>query len=779
MDLLNVKSTRSIILVFIAISLVVLLILFFWYQRDKVHCANEILSLSEKKLELTEKKTLLEKEIINSFNKTLLYHQTSKESDRFQTIYTLKNTKNLFEGYFEDCMSVDDQNELEDRFISLRTSLMNYDLLIAESINSDDNISELLTKNQDPEDSVSQYLFESGMLGMEITEISAIETSLGDIQNLLLNIENHVSVIIDEQIDQVKSESQALKYIIFGLIFYVLIFIFSGLILTRIKRTVASFSNILNDIAKGALPDKFIKTEKEFKPLIDSSKEIVAYLNTASQFAKHIGDGDFDFEFKPKSENDALGNSLIDMRNRLQQVTKEDKIRNWVNEGQAKFGEIMRQNNDLHELGHALISNLVEYLHASQGALFVLKEEEDQEYLELLSAYAFNRKKFIEKKLEIGEGLAGQAFTEGKTIYLKDIRTDHYNIVTGLGESKPTSLVIVPLKEEDKIEGIVEIASFKEIAPHEVEFIESIGESIASSLNAGKVNETTKRLLQETQEKAEEMKAQEEELRQNMEELAATQEQMERRNKELEEIQKKFDQERYLLNALLRSSNDRIYFKDMDSKFIRVSNSMIDLFEKEDESEILGKSDFDFGFEDHAKIAFEDEQRIIKTGRPLEDVVEKEKWDDGRVTWVSTTKNPLKDLEGNIVGTFGISRDVTKNKITELEMQKRNHWLEAFFNFETIGFVVVDQQGKVAFATNQILSSLDHEDKDQLEFEDIFSGKSFEGFLEEIKYDSVKDEKIELELSLKNKDKSTGKYIAVSGSKENEDGTFNIFIIQK
>ena len=155
----------------------------------------------------------------------------------------------------------------------------------------------------------------------------------------------------------------------------------------------------------------------------------------------------------------------------------------------------------------------------------------------------------------------------------------------------------MPLKEEDKIEGVVEIASFEEIKPHEIEFIESIGESIASSLNSGKINETTKQLLNETQEKAEEMKAQEEELRQNMEELAATQEQMERRNKELEEIQIKFDKERYLLNALLNSSNDRICFKDMESKFIRVSQSMIDLFNKKDESEVLGNSDFNFGFE--------------------------------------------------------------------------------------------------------------------------------------------------------------------------------------
>jgi len=110
-------------------------------------------------------------------------------------------------------------------------------------------------------------------------------------------------------------------------------------------------------------------------------------------------------------------------------------------------------------------------------------------------------------------------------------------------------------------------------------------------------------------------------------------------------------------------------------------------------------------------------------------------------------------------------------------MQKRNNWLETFFEFETIGFVVVDQQGNVAFTTNQILSSLDQEGSEQLKFEDIFSDKTFKDFLADINYDKVKEEKIELELTLKNK--SVGKYMAISGNKQNEDGTFNIFIIQK
>ncbi|MDZ7605074.1 MAG: GAF domain-containing protein [Cyclobacteriaceae bacterium] len=158
-----------------------------------------------------------------------------------------------------------------------------------------------------------------------------------------------------------------------------------------------------------------------------------------------------------------LGNSLIEMRNRLQEVAREDKIRNWTNEGQAKFGELLRlHSDDLETLGAQLLSNLIDYLNASQGALFVLNED-GENHLELLASYANKRRKFLTKQILPGEGLVGQVFEEGKTTYLTDIRTDHYNIETGLGESKPSSLLIVPLKEENKVEGVIEISITAEV----------------------------------------------------------------------------------------------------------------------------------------------------------------------------------------------------------------------------------------------------------------------------------------------------------------------------
>ncbi len=135
--------------------------------------------------------------------------------------------------------------------------------------------------------------------------------------------------------------------------------------------------------------------------------------------------------------------------------------------------------------------------------------------------------------------------------------------------------------------------------------------------------------------------------------------------------------EQHLLRSLMDYSPNYIYFKDLDSRFIKINAALAEKFELSDPDQAIGKTDFDFFAEDHAKVAFEDEKRLIETGDTISDKEEREIWPDGREAWVSTTKLPLLDKDGNVAGTLGISRDIDKRKKAEKEITRRATHFEA------------------------------------------------------------------------------------------------------
>jgi PAS domain S-box-containing protein len=136
----------------------------------------------------------------------------------------------------------------------------------------------------------------------------------------------------------------------------------------------------------------------------------------------------------------------------------------------------------------------------------------------------------------------------------------------------------------------------------------------------------------------------------------------------LKQVQGEAAYERDLLRTLLDNSPDQIYFKDTQSRFIKASKAQAANFGVKDAEELVGKTDFDFFSEEHARPAFEDEQEIMRTGQPMIGKEEKESWKDGRgETWVLTNKMPLPDKDGKIIGTFGISKDITALKQAQEE----------------------------------------------------------------------------------------------------------------
>ena len=241
----------------------------------------------------------------------------------------------------------------------------------------------------------------------------------------------------------------------------------------------------------------------------------------------------------------------------LEEAQAEEKKRQWASDGLAQLMDVIRQGGEHQEgIFDKVIAMTVNYLKANQGGLFVVDRDDDSSVrIRLTACYAYQRKKFINKSIESGEGLIGQAFLEQEPIHLTEIPKDYVRITSGLGQATPTSLLIVPLKVNEVVEGIIELASFRLLKDHEVELVKKLGETIASHIQTQRTTQETRRLLIQAQEQTEELRATEEEMRQNQEELQATQEEMNRRYRTLEDQASEQEQELLAQIASLEQSN--------------------------------------------------------------------------------------------------------------------------------------------------------------------------------------------------------------------------------
>ena len=406
-----------------------------------------------------------------------------------------------------------------------------------ELITVEKEIMSTLVSFEDYEDPMIKLLAENSIEDEILPRTNTLEQQLSEISRIKrAEAEEAQASIVASSVDLRRLN------VILGLITIAIGLLVAFFLNRNITRPIRYVKDIVIELGQGQLPEKSQSETQQFSrdeigDMAQAVDELVSGLRATSEFAENIGEGTYDAKFSPLSEQDVLGNALINMRNNLRNVSEEDKKRHWATEGTAMFGELMRQNSDsVEELSRTILSTLIEYMHANQGGLFVVQEDDSSEepYMTLEAFYAWDREKYIEQKIYKGEGLAGQAWLEKDTLYITDVPQEYITIISGLGEASPTSILIVPLMVNEEVYGVVEMASFDEYEPHEVEFMKKIAESIAATISNARINSKTQKLLAESTQMTEQMQAQEEEMRQNMEELQATQEEMDRKQRSME-----------------------------------------------------------------------------------------------------------------------------------------------------------------------------------------------------------------------------------------------------
>ena len=416
-------------------------------------------------------------------------------------------------------------------------------------------------------------------------------------------------------------------------------------------------SGLIGYLIAGNFAKIIKKQKKHLKYEANRSKEVL-------QFVDNLRKDNFDSALHLNLKNDILATSLLRLRDYLIQSKKdveqrriEEEQRNWVTRGLAHFGELLRKESDnLEDLSYNIIRYLVDYMSINQAGFYLLNTlSENEKYFELTACVAYDRKKFADKRINWEEGLIGRSALEKETIYLTDVPNDYLNITSGLGEANPRSILIVPLKTNDEVYGVLEMASFKAFDDYEIEFVEKTAESIALTIQSVQNTIRTTKLLKETQNQAERMSQQEEELRQNLEEMQATQEESDRREVEMKGILEAID------HAAISSEFE------VDGTLINVNQNFLRTFRYNPE-EIEGQNIKIFFFkEDVAEL----DQILtdLRNGHNFKGRV-KRRTKMGDEIYLLTTYTPVIDHEGEIIKILSLENDITEQVDMEEELKR-------------------------------------------------------------------------------------------------------------
>lgn len=408
-------------------------------------------------------------------------------------------------------------------------------------------------------------------------------------------------------------------------------------------------------------------TGKFFETRINSlSGEIE---NTKQQYSKvsdiatYLSEGNVEFELD--QNNNKIISKLLGLRDSLKKQKKEEEIRkkednqrHWVAEGLAKFGDILRQNNDdINKLSFEIISKLCKYTEAVQGGFYLLDDSDPSDiHFQLTAHFAYDRQKYNEKRLEWGEGLVGRSAFEQKTLYIDEVPQDYVDITSGLGEANPSVLLIVPLRFNEEVHGVIELSSFSDFDQYKIDFVEKIAENIGSTISNVKINIKTAKLLKDSQEQAERLSQQEEEMRQNMEELQATQEEAAKQSKEFisftNSVNHTLIRAEYDVNGILLYANSKFLRKLDYENNSEVEGHHISMFINEKDKEWFNDiwNDLSRGghhFEGYMK-------HVTKKGKDL---------------WTMATYTCVRNESGGVEKILFLAIDTTEHKKQSMDYE--------------------------------------------------------------------------------------------------------------
>ncbi len=499
----------------------------------------------------------------------------------------------------------------------------------------------------------------------QITDIYKMDKTLGfSIQeglhqeiNLLassIEVDIQKTILFFEKTSEKTVQAATVQITTLTLFFILLTMIWLVVLRKSIISPLHKIRAFIKEVSTGKLPEKIIyKNQDEISEMLFAIDLLVKELQRKAHFASEIGKQNYNIELKNILPEDSLGKSLQKMRQNLRNARQEElksihknEIRAWTSQGLAIFSDLLlKDNNNINKFAMLLIKNLVKYLKATQGAIFIVNEENDFN-IEMLAAYAYDRPSKQKREFIQKEGILGRCISQREVVYLKEVPKDYLNITSGLGEQTPQILLITPLLLPNSVVGALEIASFTELKPYEIKFVKQLGEMIATTISFVHNGIKTKELLLQTKEQTEELSVQEEEMRQNLEELQSTQEEATRKEEKMRNQIAAYNSATYSVEY------------DLSGKILK-ANSIVQQLTKMSSSELIGSNIFDYLKHDELQtIEFKIFWEKVCAGQTLHKITKKT-FKNAKLT-LSETFTPIYNDAGKVCKILSISFDITE-----------------------------------------------------------------------------------------------------------------------
>jgi PAS domain S-box-containing protein len=475
-------------------------------------------------------------------------------------------------------------------------------------------------------------------------------------------------------ITEIENESWRIIYVSLLVVFVIILVgvIASNLIISRVNKGMRTIDEYLKILIGGNIPTEAIDQQVYELSVIDQSlSRLTRRFQRLKVFAEEVSQGYYNTEAIVFDNEGELGQIIASMRNSLHQISIENSERNWINEGFAKFSEILRYDDqDSQGFYDRIIAAIVDYLDINQGGIFTVESKtisegegrnqttRQEHYMRLQAAYAFQRHKFLQKQIAEGEGLVGRAWRERDKVYLTEIPEDYAHITSGLGGSRPKSILIMPLISNEQVFGVLELAAFEVLPAYKIQFVERVSESIAIAIAKAQTDANNRRMMNESNVMLTQMRIQERQFKKIVEQL-------QRSEKETKHARMELESERAALDQVFSIAEI-----DKNGRF-RTVNDVLKRLSGYSQQELIGQ---------HFEILLGDAKNSIELSRRhwtqvLDGQILKSEFvrfnKNGKPFWMYEVVYPVIDTEGKVEKIYSIGYDITKQKEQEMEIKRQ------------------------------------------------------------------------------------------------------------